>query len=442
MRQSIPAGRHPRVLGLALLAVLAGLVLAVATGSVSAAPVRSNTARPLCPPCDQPPNNDDKNKKKQHNSDGSSTSDTPSDTPATPETPATPQPAAPTLERPAGTNVKQQVDAAHAAAKGEAAANLAHEIPTMFFSCMLAIFIDSDIPASGEWAEFWQVHTLGDLCELMLQLIDDDFQVLKKDPPDGSFLEVALPSPLRFAAPRYRCVKPLTRAACARLNTAFIAYRAALANVVAADTGIVTSLNRLSVASTAGSEDGMFLQVAAAKAYSGELEASQSQLRTAGVAYSAALRAAHFDARIEAKSRQALIARLSTKLPASLVSKVIASGTVSNAAELKQRVRWALSRLPRGGSLTATLRSSPTGPVALYHTMTIYDAAAIVRALAAQGAVDDQTGEWLIEDLQDEFTAESPDERASALGQFESDVEGIGEPAASLLRTVGEALAG
>jgi hypothetical protein len=261
----------------------------------------------------------------------------------------------------------------------------------------------------------WYIHA----CYEALDYIAELTKVIH-DPPDTNFTQVALPAPAATPAVSARCSKRVTARACARIRAAALRYGKALSSAHAAARGLGTSIERFSGANAAGSEPGRILQAGAAKAYAGELAGATTELRAAGAAFAAALRAARIDARITATTRQALI----KKLRARGVSASV------------------LGSLPRSASLAGALSSTgtTTGYSRFQRELTVYELAALVQGLRAQGAVSTEVSGWLLDDLRDAITSTTPDERASALSQYEGDVGEIGEPAASLLTAAGQAL--
>jgi hypothetical protein len=238
------------------------------------------------------------------------------------------------------------------------------------------------------------------------------------DPPDTNFTQVALPTPAATPGVSARCSKRVTARACARIKAAALRYGKALSSAHAAARGLGTSIERFTGANAASSETGRILQAGAAKAY--ELAAATTELQAAGATFSAALRAARIDARMTPTTRQALIKKLRSRR----VSESV------------------LTSLPRSASFTGSLAS--TDPTAGYsrfeRELTVYELAALVQGLHAQGAVSTEVSGWLLDDLRDTITSTTPDERASALSQYEGDVAEVGGPAASLLTAAGQAL--
>jgi hypothetical protein len=221
-------------------------------------------------------------------------------------------------------------------------------------------------------------------------------------------------------------------------------YQKALAATEAAANGLAISINRFSGADAAGSTAGRLLQAAAAKAHSAELVAALPAQQSAARPLASILRATHTDLVLKASDRQTLIRKLSSPggVPASMIAQLTRRGAVTSATELRQILGEALAGLPKTLSLAGALSapSSAAGFTQLYRTLDVYEVAALVRGLTAQGAVSAEVEGWLLDDLRDTVTATSGDEKASALSQYDSDANETAEPAASLLRAAGKGL--
>jgi hypothetical protein len=399
--------------------LLVAAALAMLTLSVLAA---SSSAASQCPPCDPPGKNT--GKKGSGQGGGGSTSGA-SDSSTAPETPATPdttEQKSDVLARPAGAATKDLAsDASKAAKRDEALQERTYAVKIMVVVCSAWLFLDlasSDAPLSMAdylFGPFFYRY----MCFEALDYIAALTKIIH-DPPDSNFMQVALPVAAATPPVSARCSKRVTARACTLIRTADLRYGKALSAAQTAAKGVATSIERFSGASAVDSEDGRILQAAAAKAYAGELAEATTELQAAGAAFAAALRAARVDVRVAVPTRQTLIKRfgsrgISAALPGSLQKSVTLSGALAS---------------PRPS----------TGYSQFQRELAIYEIAALIKGLNTQGAVSTEISGWLLDDLRDAITSTTPDERASALSQYEGDVGEIGEPAASLLAAAGQAL--
>jgi hypothetical protein len=280
------------------------------------------------------------------------------------------------------------------------------------------------------------------MCLLGIKFTADQTKIIN-DPPDSNFLQVVFPAPLSSSA-SIRCAKRVKPASCAALRVAFGRYRSALALSEAASAGLKTSLERISAAVQAGSDDGKQIQVGAATAYAGELAAALNAEYAAGRALAAVLRSGKFDVRLDARTRQKIDQRLESPngLPASIVSPLVASGLVADRVELSRLLKSAFGGRRTTGTLADAVSTSRStaGLTQLWHQLTVYELAAVVRALATQGAIAHGTGDTLLNDLRAALTATTPAARTAAIALFVQHAAVAQAAPAALLTTAAQAL--
>lgn len=80
----------------------------------------------------------------------------------------------------------------------------------------------------------------------------------------------------------------------------------------------------------------------------------------------------------------------------------------------------AITTLPKTLSVAGAVAadSPPVGFTQLQHSLTVYELAAVVRALANQGAIAHGTGETLLDDLRAALTATTSSARTAAFASF------------------------
>jgi hypothetical protein len=283
------------------------------------------------------------------------------------------------------------------------------------------------------------------MCQGAITMVLGDSQIAK-DPPDSKFTEVTLPSPALVRLVTLRCPKRITRRDCEALKAAVLRYRNAQTTTATAATGIAITLNRLSGAGQAGSGPGAVLQSAAAKGYAGELASALVAQQAAERTLAAALRKTRVDVRLNARNVQAVVKKLGSPngVPPSIVSRLVADGVTSGAAELSQTLKSALQGLPKTLALSRVLGvARPTAALReLHRTLTPPELAVLVRGLTSQGAVSTAAGDMLINDLRQAVNALTPETRTPAVDQFVKDAGGqVTGPAATLLTVAGAALA-
>jgi hypothetical protein len=272
----------------------------------------------------------------------------------------------------------------------------------------------------------------------------DNLKVIK-DPPDPKFTEVTLPSATHVTSIALRCLKRIARRDCDALRAGLVRYRNALATTAAAASGVAITLERFSGAGQAGSGPGAVLQAAAEKGYAGELASALTAQQAAGRTLAAALRKTRLDKRLNARTLQSLVKKLGSPngIPPSIVSRLVADGATSGAAELSQTLKSALQGLPKTLALSSALGAgrSTAALTELYKTLTPQELAALVRGLTSQGAVSSPAGEMLINDLRQAVTALTPEARTPAIDQFVKDAGSqVTGPAGTLLTVAGAAL--
>ena len=263
------------------------------------------------------------------------------------------------------------------------------------------------------------------------------------DPPSANVLEVALPT-FATAPGRLGCPKRVSALKCLALNAAYARFRTALQATATAAAGMGLTMERLSGALAAQAVAATQIQSAAEKAYAGQLAAAQTAQAAAGRTFASVLRANKLDVRMEARARQNLLARLGSPngLPASVVSTLITSGLTKDAADLSKTLRTVVAGKPAPPTLATTLAkpASTAALVELSKQLTVYEAAALVRALASQRAITGSTRDSLLDDLRETITAGSAAAREAALGRFDLDAGGVNGPAGALLNAAGRAL--
>jgi hypothetical protein len=434
-----------RLLLVGLLAASAALVIAAAPAAGSARPAVAVPANDCTKDCGS-------GGKKKGGGESPAT-------PAAPETPAAPaKPAAPPSdavgEGKGGASTLSESDLT------AARAYLRESVLRMALFCGAAIAerLAGEEPVVVYYADM-RVNpsferTMASLCQeeiIMVRLIVGLLNpALQKGPPGivfhdrtaeaagPEYLEVAFPAQSRVAPATVQCSKRLSARACLRLNAAIARYESALAATTAATEGLATSLERFAEAGQAGSAAGQRLQAGAAKAYAGELAAAYAEEQVAGRAFANSLRQTRTEVAVrDARMGQGLVKKLTAPngIPASIVSEVVASGAVRSAAELSQELRSVLTGLPAKFTLSGRLGVPLTtqGLTDLQKSVTVYEVAAIVRALVAQGLVTAAAGDVLLNDLGLALAATTPDAHAAALAQLGKDVAGVTGPAGALL---------
>jgi len=369
----------------------------------------------------------------QHTTESGGETPPPASVPATPAAPADPLNAG-----------KNAFDAgAKQLAKDEAAAKLVSTQQLAEFICAFVFLYQ--VSGVGDNFVGDERTALNWMTFACMFAIAGEYRLLKTidDPPNANFLEVALPTPLAGTG-SFRCAKRITAARCVGLRSAFIRYRTALATSAAAITGMSSSMDRFSGADAAASAEGKQLQAAALKAYAGELAAALTSQYAAGRALAAALRANRGDVRLSAGTRKMLAKKLGSPdaFRASLVAKLITNGAVSDIDDFARTLRAAFSRPAPATTFAGAASAAPsTAPlVQLSRRLTAYEVAALVRALAKQGAIAGGTGETLLNDLRASLTATSPSAHNAALTRFVQDAS-VAQPApAALLKTAAQAL--
>ena len=329
-------------------------------------------------------------------------------------------------------------DAAKASAKAAAREDLGPTTAVMAMMCGAALLTDLGLSGKDDDALFI-LYTLW----FRLACQDGIAQVFAlnaiiKDPPDPNFAQVAFPVQAAPPPIRVSCTKGVTRAICTRLTAGAVAYEKALGTTTAAAAGLVTSLNRFASATTAGSVDGRLLQAGAAKAYAGELANALNVQHQAGRALAAVLRTTRSDGGLGPASRVSVLKRLSSTraLPAWLTRATAASGAPASPSELRKALITAVTTLPKTLSVAGAVAtgSPPAGFTQLQHSLTIYEFAAVVRALANQGEIAHGTSETLLADLRTALTATTPAARTAAFASF-SQHAAVTQPAAEALLT-------
>jgi hypothetical protein len=338
---------------------------------------------------------------------------------------------------------KVSVDAANDLATkhatvAQAQATIARLEPLVMWLCLI-VYIEFD-PADKEAKQ--KLGPLFGLCWAGVMFLIGQYTAAE-DPPSADVLEVALPT---FAVPsgRFRCATNVTAARCAALNTAYARFRTALIASTTASAGMAFTMERLTGALQADSAEGRLIQAGAEKAYAGQLATALTAQATAGRALAGLLRATKLDARMDATSRRKLLAQLGSPngQPGPVVSRVVGSGLIKSAAELSKILRTIFAGKPTPSTLASTLATPiPTaGLVQLSKQLTVYEAAAILRALANQRAITGGTRDALLDDLREVATASNGTAREAALGRFDLDVGGVSGPAGALLAAAAQAL--
>jgi hypothetical protein len=378
-----------------------------------------------------------------HNTGGGETTPTPETTQAPTPSTSTQKPSAPVDPTKTVTTTNLDKDPAKARAKENAREESQGITPVMAMMCSFALLLDlgatggSDPFASlvAEYYRFVCIEAITQVFELNA--------ILRADPPDANFAEVAFPAQTSSPSVRVICPKRLTPRTCARVSAGALAYERALAATSAAALGLVSSLNRFGSATAAGSADARLLQAGAAKAYVGELANALNAQHRAGRALAALLRAMRLDARLNPQARVAVAKKLASPggLPTWLLRATVSSGVVANASALRTALATALLGVPKalsvGSALTAG--SPAAGLTQFQHSLTVYELAAVVRALGKQGAIAQGTSETLLDDLRAALTATTPAARA-ALALFAQHAS-VAQPApAALLTSAARAL--
>jgi hypothetical protein len=370
------------------------------------------------------------------------------ETTATPETPSVPPstqtPSTPVDPTKSVTTTIFDKDPAKARAKQNAHDELQGLTPVMAMMCSLALLFD--LPAAENEVSTVTFVALyyRFVCTQAIEQVFALNAILRADPPDGNFDEVAFPAQTSPPSHRVLCAKRVTRSTCARLTASAFAYEKALAATSAAALGLVTSVNRFGSATTAGSADGRLLQAGAAKAYAGELANALNAQHQAGRALAAVLRATRTDGRLSPRARTAVEKKLASagSLPAWLTTPTAASGLVANASDLRKALAGALTGVPKTLSVTGTVAagSAAAGLAQLQHSLTVYELAAVVRGLAAQGAIAHGTGDTLLNDLRAALTATTPAARTAAIALFVQHAAVAQAAPGALLTTAAQAL--
>jgi hypothetical protein len=277
------------------------------------------------------------------------------------------------------------------------------------------------------------------LCRLMIVIVLADSKIVR-DPPDPNFMEVALSAPTLLHAVTVRCAKRVARRDCTALTAPLLRFINAVAKTAAATSGAATTLERFSGAAAAGSSPGVLLQSAAEKSYAGEVGSAFAEQQAAGRVLAAALRKARLDGPTNSRDLQAITKKLGSAngIPASIVSPLVAAGLTSGAAALSQILKSALQGLPKTIALTSFLgATTSTAALAKFHRdLTFPGLAAVVRALAKQGAIAQGTGETLLNDLRAGVTATTTAARTAALALFVQHAA-VAQPAPAALLTAG-----
>jgi hypothetical protein len=332
-------------------------------------------------------------------------------------------------------------------AKTEAHDRLGGETAVMAMMCALAVLLSlpAEAPDADALTQAFAIYQRL-LCTEGIKVVLEDLQIAK-DPPDPKFTEVTLPSPTLVRSITLRCPKRIARRDCDALKAALLRYRNALTTTAAAGTGAAITLNRFSGAGQAGSVPGAVLQSAAAKGYAGELALALAAQQAAERSLAAALRRTRLDLRLNARNVQSVVKKLGSPngLPQSIVSRLVADGATTSAAELSQTLKEALQGLPKTLVLSKVLGAAhPTAALReLNRTLTPPELAVLVRGLTNQGAVSTAAGDMLINDLRQAVTALTPEARTPAVDQFVKDAGSqVTGPAAKLLTIAGGALAG
>jgi hypothetical protein len=329
-------------------------------------------------------------------------------------------------------------NAAKASAKKQAHEDLGPTTSVMAMMCGGALLTDLALTGKNDDAELI-------LYALWFRLACQDgiaqvfaLNAIIKDPPDPNFGQVAFPAPTAPPLTHVSCSTGVARAVCARLTARALAYVRALDATTSAAAGLVTSLNRFASATAAGSADGRLLQAGAAKAYAGELASALSVQHQAGRALAAVLHATRSDGRLGPASRASVLKRLSSTrpLPTWLTRAPAASGAPASALDLRKALITAITALPKTLSVAAAVApgSPPVGFTQLQHSLTVYELAAVVRALANQGAIAHGTGETLLGDLRTALTATTASARTAAFASF-SQHAAVAQPAPEALLT-------
>lgn len=240
------------------------------------------------------------------------------------------------------------------------------------------------------------------ICPVVIRLMGDTL-VQVHDPPATGFAQVALIVP-GAAPPAPTAVCPTTAgaAACAALRAAAAKYAAAVtltAEVTAAES---LTLDRFAAAVAAQSVPGAFLQAALAKVYGGAVDGSLIAQQRDAQALATAFTNAGVDVTVQATAAvQAISQPSSTILSSTLLNQLVSDGVASSAALARQAIVAQLD------TVSGTLDSSKVLDAALpatafgspYFAITLSDLKAIVKALAAQGAVAGKAATSLLRDL-------------------------------------------
>ena len=240
-----------------------------------------------------------------------------------------------------------------------------------------------------------------ELCPRMIDLMGE-LLVTIHDPPAAGFAQVALIAASAAPAAPPACPKGASTAACAALRSAAAKFSSAA--TLNAEVGAAESLtlDRFAAAVAAQSVSGAFLQAAMANVYGGVVDGALTLQHQDAQALATALTNAGVDGTVPASAAVAAItAPGSSILSATLLNQLVADGVASSPALARQAIVAELD------TVTGTLDSSQALDTALpvsalakpYFAITLSDLKAIVKGLAAQGAVAHTPATSLLGDL-------------------------------------------
>lgn len=272
-------------------------------------------------------------------------------------------------------------------------------------------------------------------------------QMLSVDPPDPHAAEIplaqALPPPKRLMA---RCihVRRRFRPGCRSLATATLQYARDVAQVASLSEVMAVASNRYATSRQLGATKPAGGQLAALKAYSGELAVALASENAQGAKLARLVKRRHLDVRFSARELRRLRRGLTNLkgLPKWLIARLRAESF--DPAQIRATLAKQLAGKPvRSTDLVALLRRRiPTaGLSANYQSMSLSDLAQLIDTLTTQGVLSQQLNIVFNDDLQRANLACSPAGRIAAVNQFISDAATkVSGPYSALLQVAAQPL--
>jgi len=279
---------------------------------------------------------------------------------------------------------------------------------------------------ADECAEFADVPGFGEsLClvaagSLVAQYLFSNELNIASDPPDPNYASLALAGAGLPVAAGNVCARRTPGRTCVRLRRLARVYEARAARTAALVDALNVTRNRFMVARRKHNPNAMFAQAAAAKVYSGMVQAALVAEHQAGLSYARALRKAHIDVRASVGAlRRVSLSRLVNSAP---FRSLLHHGYTR--ASVVAALRFARRHLPLRSFDLVRVLSAPLPALPLtreYDTLDFTDLEALVATLGAQHAVPAATLTKLYAAIDAARAACTASARASSLRTLSAD---------------------